>query len=374
MAVLNTVDSLAGDESSLPRLARGVYNRELLSRARPLLVHQKLGQIKSLALRSGQQMVFRRYESLAQVTVPLSEGITPPGVTPTKTDVIATLQWYGSFIPTTDKIELTHVDPIATEFSALCGENMGDSVDSIHAHALSGGTNFVRVQDDDDSTADLAPHTESGPPARDTVGGVLCRTALDYAIRVLDGANAKTFVPQVSPGSGQNSYPIAKSYYAIIHTDQVHDLYNPRSGFMIFNTTTGTLSRDPAFTPVEQYASAAGVMEGEAGKYRSVRFVATTNAKRWPNAGAALSGAGAGLKSTSGTNCDVYSVLVIARDAYGIVPLAGNSAKIIVKDRSSGGTSDPLEQRSTVGWKAITCPAVILNEAWMVRIECGSSE
>jgi len=373
MAVLNTIDSLAGDESALPRIARGTYNRELLARARPLLTHQRFGQTKPLGMRQGQQMVFRRWNGLAQVTVPLTEGVTPPGVSPTKTDVIATLQWYGSYIPVTDKIEMTHVDPVITEFSAICGENMGESVDTIHANALAGGTNFVRVQDDDDSTADLAPHTESGPPARDTVGGVLCRTALDYVIRVLTGANAKPFTSMVGPSGGQQSYPIAPSFYAIIHTDQVHDLYNPKSGFMIFNTTTGTLTRDPAFTPVEQYASQSGVIEGECGKYRQIRFVATTNAKRWPDAGAALSGAGAGLKSTTGTNCDVYSVLVIARDAYGIVPLAGNSAKIIVKDRSSGGTSDPLEQRSTVGWKAITCPAVILNESWMCRIECGTT-
>lgn len=372
MAVLNTIDSLAGTETSLPRVARGVYNRELLSRARPLLCHQKFGQIKSLGLRQGQQMVFRRWNELAQVTVPLTEGVTPQGVTPTKTDVVATLQWYGSYIPITDKIELTHVDPIITEFSALCGENMGDSIDTIHANALAGGTNFVRVQDDDDSGADLAPYTEAGPPARNTVGGVLCRTALDYAIRVLDNANAKTFTPQVNPGSGQQSYPIAPAYYCLIHTNQVHDLYNPASGFMIFNTTTGTLARDPAFTPVEQYASQAGVIEGEVGKYRKVRFIASTNVKYWADAGAALSGAGAGMKSTSGTSCDVYSNLVIARDAYGIVPLAGNSSKVIVKDRSSGGTSDPLEQRATIGWKAITCPAVILNEAWMVRIECAT--
>ncbi|MBK9496742.1 MAG: N4-gp56 family major capsid protein [Xanthomonadales bacterium] len=373
MAVLNTIDSLAGTETSLPRVARGVYNRELLSRARPMLNYQKFGQVKSLGLRQGQQMVFRRWNGLSQVTTPLTEGITPPGVSPTKTDVIATLQWYGSYIPITDKIELTHVDPIITEFSAICGENMGESIDTIHANALSGGTNFVRVQDDDDSTADLAPHDEAGPPARDTVGGTLCRTALDYAIRILDGANAKTFVPMVGPGGGQQSGPIAKAYYCLIHTNQIHDLYNPKSGFMIFNTTTGTLSRDPAFTPVHQYASQSGVIEGEAGAYRNVRFIASTNNKVWADAGAALSGAGAGLKSTSGTSCDVYSVLVIARDAYGIVPLAGNSAKIIVKDRSSGGTSDPLEQRATIGWKAITCPAVILNESWMVRIECGTT-
>jgi N4-gp56 family major capsid protein len=373
MAVLNTVTSLTGTETSLPRVAQGVYNRELLSRAQPYLCHQKYGQTKSLSTRSGTQMVFRRWEKLAQVTTPLTEGVTPSGVSPTKTDVVATLQWFGSYIPITDKIELTHVDPIITEFSALMGENMGESIDTIHANALSGGTNWVRVQDDDAGTLDLAMHPvgSSVSDARNTVAGTLCRSALDYAIRTLDGALAKTFSPQVNAGSGEHTYPIAAAYYCLIHTDQIHDLYTAKGGFMIYNTTTGILSRDTAFTPVEQYASQAGVQTNEVGKYRNIRFIATTNLKIWADAGYAVSGLG--LKSTTGTSADVYSTLVLGRDAYGIVPLAGNSAKIIVKPRTSGGTGDPLEQRSTIGWKAITCPAVILNEAWMLRIECATS-
>ena len=40
----------------------------------------------------------------------------------------------------------------------------------------------------------------------------------------------------------------------------------------------------------------------------------------------------------------------------------------IVKPLGSAGSSDPLDQRETSGWKA-SLTAVILNDAFMVRIE-----
>jgi len=46
--------------------------------------------------------------------------------------------------------------------------------------------------------------------------------------------------------------------------------------------------------------------------------------------------------------------------------------EILVKNKGSAGTADPLDQRSTVGWKA-TQTAIILNQDAMVRIETASS-
>ena len=45
---------------------------------------------------------------------------------------------------------------------------------------------------------------------------------------------------------------------------------------------------------------------------------------------------------------------------------------MIIKAKGSGGTADPLDQRSTVGWKASTA-AKILYEERLVRVEVGSS-
>ena len=47
-------------------------------------------------------------------------------------------------------------------------------------------------------------------------------------------------------------------------------------------------------------------------------------------------------------------------------------AKIIVKPLGSGGTDDPLNQRATIGWKAMFT-AVRLNELGICRVETGAS-
>ena len=45
----------------------------------------------------------------------------------------------------------------------------------------------------------------------------------------------------------------------------------------------------------------------------------------------------------------------------------------IVKPVGSGGASDPLDQRATVGAKVTAYTAKILNNLWIVRIEHGVS-
>jgi len=59
-------------------------------------VTERFGQAKPIPKKSSQTIKFRRYESLANATAPLAEGVTPGGQKLTKTDVSATLQQFGS--------------------------------------------------------------------------------------------------------------------------------------------------------------------------------------------------------------------------------------------------------------------------------------
>ena len=64
--------------------------------------------------------------------------------------------------------------------------------------------------------------------------------------------------------------------------------------------------------------------------------------------------------------------MIVARDAYGIVPLKGKDSitPMVVNPKPVAG--DPLAQRGTVGWKAWQ-NAVILNDAWMIRLEVAAT-
>ena len=65
--------------------------------------------------------------------------------------------------------------------------------------------------------------------------------------------------------------------------------------------------------------------------------------------------------------------MIIGKDAYGVIDIEGSSKpQTIIKPAGSAGTADPLNQISTVGWKAMFT-AKRLNELCMVRIETGAT-
>jgi N4-gp56 family major capsid protein len=77
------------------------------------------------------------------------------------------------------------------------------------------------------------------------------------------------------------------------------------------------------------------------------------------------------MLSTTGTSADVYPVLFLGRDAYGIVALKGMFALTPMVVNPKPSDSDPLAQRGHVSWKSMQT-AVILQDAWMVRLEVAA--
>ena len=81
-------------------------------------------------------------------------------------------------------------------------------------------------------------------------------------------------------------------------------------------------------------------------------------------AGATVCGTGGGKDGSA-----VFCTLVLGENAYGVTELEGGGLEHIVKARGYG--NDPLNQRSSVGWKA-TKVAKRLLEEYLIRIESGS--
>ena len=128
----------------------------------------------------------------------------------------------------------------------------------------------------------------------------------------------------------------------------------------------------PHFQDVKDY----GVLspwENEIGACENVRYVFTTLMKAWPNEGGAKTNSDNNtMISSGGTSADVYPILYLAKDAYGIVPLKGQNSLTPMIINPTPSESDPLAQRAHVSWKAMhTC--VILNQAWMVRAEVAAT-
>jgi hypothetical protein len=65
----------------------------------------------------------------------------------------------------------------------------------------------------------------------------------------------------------------------------------------------------------------------------------------------------------------VFTTLFLGENAYGVTDIEGGGLEHIVKPRGYG--NDPLNQRSSVGWKA-TKVAKRLLEEYIIRVESGS--
>lgn len=320
--------------TTLSAVAPGVqafYDRNLLERAQPADIHGRFGQKRPIAQRSGNQIKFRRYSQLAAATSPLTEGVTPAGSALAVTDITSTLAQYGDFVTLSDMVSLTNQDPVVTEATDVLGDQAGTTIDLVRRDVLVAGSNSLMA---------------SGVANRLALVNKLTGPDLDKAIRFLKNQNAKYVKDGIMASDGVGTGPVRKTFIGLVHPDVEYDL----------ESITG-------YKSVSEYGSQSGILEDEIGAYKNIRFVSSTNCKIWTDATTALT---AGYKGT--TKNDVYATLIIAANAYGVSPLSGKAMETYVKSLGSAGSADPLNQRSTVGWKATTT-TTILNEAWMVRIE-----
>lgn len=297
------------------------YSDYLIDMAEPELVHDQFGQKHAIPVNGGKTIEFRKYDPLPKALTPLTEGVTPDGQKLSMGVVTATVKQYGGFIELSDMLILTAVDNNLVEATKLLGSQAGRTLDTITREVLNGGTNVQYAEGQVTSRAALV-----GGDADPEKNHYLTVDAVRKAVRFLKVMNA----PRING-----------SYVGIIHPDVSYDLMS-----------------DPKWVNVKTYADPEGIYEGEIGRIEGVRFVETSEAK-------VFTGAGAGGR-------DVYSTLILGGDAYGVTEITGGGLQHIIKQLGSAGTSDPLDQRATAGWKA-TKAAERLVEAYMVRVETTST-
>lgn len=286
------------------------YDRVLLERAVPALVHAQFGQTRPIPRNGGKKIEFRRFASLGAATTALTEGVTPTGQNLSVSAIDATISQYGGYVEGSDLLDITAIDPILTETAQLLGEQAGESIDTLVRDILAAGTSVQYA---------------NGKVSRVTVAAtdVLTVTEIRKAVRTLKNNKAR---------------PFADGYYvAIVSPDTTYDLQS-----------------DEDWKSASEYAGSTQIFTGEIGRLYGVRFVETTQAAVFTAAGA--------------DDIDVAATLVLGQNAYGIVPLSAQTLEFIFKGVGSAGSADPLDQRWTSGWK-VAFTAKILNDLFMLRIE-----
>lgn len=304
---------------------------KLLMRALPLLVFEKFGQTYPIPNNSTTIAKFRRFEALDSTVNYLVEGVTPSAKQLSVSDVTAQLRQIGDLIVISDVVKDTQEDPTLDQAVEVLGEQAAQMVEKMRYGVLTAGTNVFLANGS----------------ARTDVNTILTLNMIRKVIRSLKQQNCRPITSIVKSTPAYGTVAVTPAFVAVCHPDVEADLRGI-SGFL----------------DVKNYGNTAP-FEGELGAVEGVRFIVSTTVSSFPDGG----GNKGSMVSTSGVKADVYPILVFAKDAYGIVPLKGKDAlSIRVINPDTIDKSDPLGQRGYVGWKSMQT-AVILNQAWMARME-----
>lgn len=299
------------------------YDKKLLSVALKNLVFAQYGVKRPIPARGGKSIEWRRFEKIVGGTTALYEGTPPSSTQATVSTVTATISQYGQYSALSDILETQSFDPLINEYVEKYGINAAEVYDVIIRDVVDATTT--------EQYADAATVVATSGAGAVGSGNYLDAAEILEARRTLRRADAKPLMDS--------------KYVCIIHPDNAKDLFE-----------------DPDIVDAFQYAQNRGndnpLASGVLGDWMGVRFVESTNVQV--------------LSSYGMSGADIYEVVMLGAEAYGVTELSAHSLQTIIHPRGTGGHTDPLEQYSTIGWKgALT--AAILNQNFLVKIYCASS-
>ena len=329
--------------------------KKMLPIAKRLLTFAKFAQKETKPQKQGLEIRHRRYERFPIVDTPIAEGVTPDFSSLEHTTLMHTLKQYGSYVNTTDVQLAAAADPVLKIISERQATQAGETIDFLSYKVFRAGTQVKYVGTSASARTDV-DMTIGGvaPTVNDPTAGTQTLAALQTAIRALQNNDAIKLKSKLKASVGVATEPIRESYVAICHPDLRQDI-----------------QALPGFVSVENYSSQGDAIEGEIGGVEGVRFITTTQATPFKDAGD--TNGVANCVSTGGSNADVYPVLSFAEDAIGCATLGGMDSLRSKVVMPKPGPGDPLGQRGTVAWDTFySC--VILQDLWMYRLEVACTK
>lgn len=317
MANENTYGNLTAEQAEF-------YSRTLLDRLKGQLMITKYAQ-KGMGLpkNAGDKISFRRFGALTVDTNELSEGITPTALKASVAKIDAQVKQFGDYLVITDKLQMVGLDPVITELTEVLGEQAGEKIETITLNTLTAGTNVVYP---------------NGRVSRDAIESTDVLTA-DMLLKIATQLKSVKAKPITLPDG-------SKGYLMFVNTKQAYDL-----------------KKDPKWIEANHnHKDASAIMDGVIGKYMGIYVVEYDFAPVLENAG-------------SGSSVDVYQAIVLSEGAFGMPDVEGSAKPefiLKVPKGDNANTDDPLNQRSTIGWKNLFS-VLILDQLRLVRVETASS-
>jgi N4-gp56 family major capsid protein len=269
----------------------------------------------------GSSIVFQLYNDLSVATTPLTETADVDAVAvPSTSTVSVTLQEYGNAILMTRKLQLISLSNVDEGVANIAAFNMRDSLDSIVAPVLAGGTHVIRY-----NSAVLK--SDMIAAGAGTTGAITTTDIFTSKIPRL--AKAKFSTNKVVPRQGE-------LFGAWVHPDVSHDL----------RAETGTAAwRDP-----HNFSGAEAIWAGQIGLYEGVYWI---ESPRLPTA------------TDGASSAKVYRTFFMGQQA--LAEAVAEEPHIVF-----GAVVDKLQRFTPMGWYGMLGWSRYREDA-LIRAETSSS-
>lgn len=388
---------------------KSYYDRALIRFATPKLVHAQFGQKKPIPAGNGKTIEFRKFNPLPKALVPLTEGVTPSGNNLNVTTVESTVEQYGDYVTLSDMLTLASVDSVINETQTVLGDQAGRTLDTVIREKINAGTNVQYGAGKADRgllVGGLAEYEDNDYLSVKAVKRAVATLKRNNATPFKDGCYVAIIHPDVAndltndpewKAVKQNVDPedwykgaIGKIHGVVfvesteakifsaknLRSEEILEVGGPKtltvasvSGKTI--TIKEDLTEGDAAALIGRNIQIGGfdysIVNATAGGAGAAKLTIAETPDSTVTANSVIYPGGAGADGR-----DVYSTLFIGQNAYGVTNIDGGGLETILKQKGSAGTGDPLDQRSTVGWKA-TQTAEILSPEFMVRVETTCS-
>ena len=374
-----------------------VLNRHILKKAETKLVHDQFGQKVQIPKGKTKTIAWDRLSPLPKATKPLTEGITPKGSTINITRITAQPVQYGNYVSYTDSFDFFKNDPApeVLKMNDLLGRNAAETLDDITKDVLAAGTNVLYA-----GGASSRAELESGLTVTD-IRKAVNQLKRNKAVPFDDGYYVAIVHPDVTFDIQSDENWKKPHEYADtknIYKGEIGELYGVRfvetPDAKVFRGTDLAEGRSELtvqsidaenkkiFIMEDISAQEASALSGRSIIANGFIYVVSSatagengeafvTVSEEPDASIGIDTAIYPADGGGANNSPVYGNLFIAKDAYGVTSPKENIENI-TKALGSAGSSDPLNQRGTMSWKAYHL-AKILEPLYLLRYESLST-
>lgn len=320
------------------------FVKEWVEIANPELIFDMFGTMKPIPANSGNEITYSKLLKLPTTGQaglqgsPLLEGTVPTEQQFQMVRFSQTINQYGGFARVTDRLHEESINGVTSMFNQRMAEQGAETMNLVIRDDLYGGSNVRRTG----GASDINDIVEAG------IG--LATADLDYMYQAFKLEKVKPLAPMTTGSPNTGTLPIRHAYPVLVPVEAIPFIE-------ALDDSNGN-----TFQSIEKYAGQVATWPSEHGSYKHFRFILNTELAIVNN------DVSAGSVDVGGNDQQIARCLCFGKGAYHVSTIANSDVELFIKPKGSAGTADPIDQFSSIGWKAKK-GATIVQPTYMFRLE-----